>query len=273
MFQPTSKKKGALSSFLRHFVPLQVEYLAEGQQRFAVFSAFVLEVEDVWFLVTAGHVLIELEELRASKGVSNLRGWLLDANHSEAPHVERLPYAIADEAGWKLDENGLDFGVLPLSELIVTQLKKNGVRSLGEDAWSGQPPSDASYWLVGSPMEHHKFPGTETKHIEILNCLQSVKPLNVFPSDLEREPGHSFVAEIGGADVIKSVVGMSGGPIFAGRNNADEKSFTYWLVAIQSSWIPQRRIILGCSAWALADGLRKTMLAIRDENARDGNGS
>ena len=41
---------------------------------------------------------------------------------------------------------------------------------------------------------------------------------------------------------------MSGGPIFGFRL----KPFAYWIVAIQSAWLPESRVVFGCPVPALA---------------------
>ena len=43
---------------------------------------------------------------------------------------------------------------------------------------------------------------------------------------------------------LDDIAGMSGGPIFAVRN-PDSNAAEYWLIAVQSSWLPGRRVLAG----------------------------
>jgi len=45
-------------------------------------------------------------------------------------------------------------------------------------------------------------------------------------------------------------VGMSGGPIFGFRHGPP---MTYWVVAIQSSWLPSEGIVFGCPLPIMAE--------------------
>jgi hypothetical protein len=58
-------------------------------------------------------------------------------------------------------------------------------------------------------------------------------------------PYPRFCAKIFDNVTIKSIVGMSGGPIFGIGITSDGKK-RYWTVAIQSAWLPSERIIFGC---------------------------
>ena len=59
-----------------------------------------------------------------------------------------------------------------------------------------------------------------------------------------------FVATLPDGLPLKSVSGMSGGPISGFRR---EPQFARtWIVALQSSWVPERRIVYACPLPLLA---------------------
>jgi hypothetical protein len=48
---------------------------------------------------------------------------------------------------------------------------------------------------------------------------------------------------------LKSIAGMSGGPIFGFNFDPPTK---YWVVALQSSWLPDEGVVYGCPLPTLA---------------------
>jgi hypothetical protein len=71
----------------------------------------------------------------------------------------------------------------------------------------------------------------------------SVQRLEVVPAGHEKQYPR-LTAVIRDPIPLKSIVGMSGGPIigFAG----DERELRYWIVALQSAWLPSSRTIFAC---------------------------
>ena len=57
---------------------------------------------------------------------------------------------------------------------------------------------------------------------------------------------------------VTSIKGMSGGPVFALQHVANGK-LRYWLVGVQSSWLPDKRIVAVCPAPLLGHTLLLTM--------------
>jgi hypothetical protein len=67
-----------------------------------------------------------------------------------------------------------------------------------------------------------------------------------------------FTAKIHPECEIQSIEGMSGGPIFGFRKNA-QGQFLFHVVALQSRWDENQRIIFGCSLPYFAEWLHQEM--------------
>jgi len=70
-----------------------------------------------------------------------------------------------------------------------------------------------------------------------------VKRLDAFPEGATSTRYPRFIGQLDQALDISSISGMSGGPIFGFMVGAQTR---YWIVALQSSWLPKRRIVFGC---------------------------
>ena len=57
---------------------------------------------------------------------------------------------------------------------------------------------------------------------------------------------------------IEDIDGMSGGPVFAVQFT-DAETLRYWVVAIQSKWLPDSRIIAACPIQPLADAISESI--------------
>ena len=90
-----------------------------------------------------------------------------------------------------------------------------------------------------------------------LQTLGAVSPTLIFfqkpsvePENIKKTKYPRFVGQLKKDISINSIVGMSGGPIFGFNLNPPIR---YWVVAIQSSWLKDRRITFGCPLPVLAN--------------------
>jgi hypothetical protein len=78
------------------------------------------------------------------------------------------------------------------------------------------------------------------------NVLLVLVPVE--PCEVPRMDGQLNVPKFAGKvldnENLKSVAGLSGGPIVGVRHKPDSER-TYTCIAVQSSWLPDRRIVLG----------------------------
>src|SRR5262249_54517786 len=76
--------------------------------------------------------------------------------------------------------------------------------------------------------------------------MMTVRRLDSLPADVQPTTIPWFVGQLPRQLDIPDIRGMSGGPILGFRRNKDNQ-WEYWVVALQSWWFPDRRIIFGCS--------------------------
>jgi len=99
-------------------------------------SCFVVQMHDVWFLVTAGHVIQEIRD-GAAKGYEYHQFYLADGNGGAKLPFNSFPIA-AEIDSWLVlfdDEKGMDYAVRSLAEFDVRNLRAGGIKAIGSDTW------------------------------------------------------------------------------------------------------------------------------------------
>lgn len=240
----------------RHLVALAGTYQPidsagqpNGASGFVCYSGFILPINGNWCFVTAGHILEELDR-HLDGGNVLFRFRLVDYLRSDADHTEPIPfdYENADRL-WR-HADGLDFGFVALDDLTKRQLEANGVRPLYQEYLE---PNDGctlhGHIMLGLPEEFFDDPQfSDTLVIGgVSPTLVPVEHLESAPEGAAITTYERFVGRLPDEAEIQSIVGMSGGPIFAFGDDA-EGHLCYWLVAIQSAWhqLPAGRITFGC---------------------------
>lgn len=235
----------------RHFVCLS--YWArhsgtaphEAKKYFA--SCFVVEIEQHWLLVTAGHVISGIQEAIASGAVFsdfNLHDKLAG---NTFPFSVPIPFDVKDWVVLDGDPQGADYAAAPLSNLIVQNLHAGGVRPIGESVFGIAPFDQYPHWLLaGTRNESFEVVGgRDTLKLTLIPLAPSTAPEGVVDSG----EGHRVFAKMLSrpdldAVQVTDVRGMSGGPIFGLRECGGE--VRYWLMGLQSSWYPDSRIVCFC---------------------------
>lgn len=212
---------------------------------------------DKWFLVTAGHTLKEgIDDKIATGRVRSLGTSIQDDFGPDAK--SHLPTIFDYESApkWYIDDRelGLDVGLVHLREFYRSGLEVNGIVPISEANWINQPCDMSNdYLLFGVPEEltgpTRSEPGP-TGEMLIVNV--NAMSLHVTRTDTPHRdfapPRHPwFIGTVNASPFgLKSIVGMSGGPIFGVRRfpNGDCR---YWVVALQSWLDPETRTVYGCS--------------------------
>jgi hypothetical protein len=122
---------------LRHYVPFSYyarspEIMAArgGVAEVCVCSAFVMKVGEMWCLVTAGHVLDEIDaERRNGLDLASFRLW--DGWAAGAQHRGFIPFDYDTPPKIRLNRDGLDYGLIPLGPLCAANLAANRVEPIG----------------------------------------------------------------------------------------------------------------------------------------------
>jgi hypothetical protein len=246
---PTRK---GLQFLCQHLVGLCVTYRhttpeeADLPPRFVTCSGTLLFVEGALYFLTAGHVLKALRELRDNENVAIENASLADVFGHKRVSDTPIPFDLRSAHLSFIDdeEMGLDFGVIPIGPHHARLLQKNGMVALTEENWIRQGDAEIEgYTMLGFPAElvSERVSESSTVHIEVAMFgvqrveLDRDEPKTVYPR---------FVGQLGQNLPFKSIEGMSGGVIFGFQS---EPQLRYWVVAIQSSWERQTRIVYGCS--------------------------
>ena len=94
------------------------------------------------------------------------------------------------------------------------------------------------------------FPQEFVDQGEVSPTMVSVTQLEELPDDIEPTSWSRFVGRLGDRFPLRSLVGMSGGPIYG--FNRGQHPDKYWITAIQSGWRRDRKITFGCPVPLLA---------------------
>lgn len=117
--------------------------------------------------------------------------------------------------------------------------------------WRKQPNKPEVFALIGVPDEFIKRDKDTIGIITVLNWIDECEKPDHFPNtELPL-----FYGKVKLHSIQKSVVGMSGGPIFAFE--LINGQYRYWLKALQSRWRDQSEIVIGCPTTFLGNVIDK----------------
>lgn len=241
-----------LKIFARHLVvcscPHRLKTGSDGKEhpwKLAVFSGIVMTFGDEWYCATAGHCLNDFRALYDRDDIEMDTMTLADhfsQDTDEPAHIfnltERQAVLMDDES------EGLDFGFVRLTDFEVKGMIKSGIIPLTEDKWMPQDKVVFDrYFLLGSPAELCDVIDERcSRTLAIAPTLLGVTLLNEQPQVHSNVPWLSF--QISDKIPIKSIKGMSGGPVFGIRYEGT--GWRYWIAALQIFWNEDRRIAYAC---------------------------
>lgn len=254
----------------KHFVCLSYratfpEVGPEVQQCFA--SCFVAEISDLWWLITAGHVITGIKQAMAQGGrVSEF------SLHDKLAGNDffAVPYSFNADEWVVLDskEDGTDFAAAPLHVLEAMNLQAGGIKPIDAALWGSEPLDQYSHWLLaGIPDESH----TVERGRRVLKLtLFPVAPTSA-PASVVTKPGEHLafakllrLPSVDGV-VVNDLAGMSGGPIFGLKEG--EAFFRYWLIGVQSGWYSASRIISFCPVRQYFEAVNEAMRVVTERVA------
>lgn len=235
------------------------------------FSGTLMLFENAVSLLTAGHVISDINAIYDNPELEVETCLLIDNLGIEAKHDHPIPFDWKSAAKAFIDEDGLDFGVVSIRWWYMKQLLANGVKVVEEENWVKQhalPKLDA-YFMLGFP-EELNLPQRYDPYAGVMltPVMARLDPIDAIPEGSEMKvPKHPlFVANLRENLPIKSVKGMSGGPIIGMRQ--DEKgNLIYWIVALVRSCVMSERLVSGCPLPVLGKFLRDEVDNIGAEDA------
>ncbi len=254
--------KDVLESLCRHLIGLgwyEGQVKDDGQfsaePMFCGASGFVLQLHDdlpaSCALITAGHVFADSEQRLSDPKMAARNHSLFDVWGPHARCDHRIPFDFFDTPAFvSFDKKvGVDFAVVPLPELIRRLIAQTTV-PFTKNNWIHQSEVSSFdfFVMLGLPNEDMQQVTNKKEGIASITTFQNpallfLEPCEL-PSGITPASNPQFVARIDPRADLGNIVGMSGGPIFGFRKSADGQ-LAYWPVAIQSRWLPKRRIVIG----------------------------
>lgn len=250
-------------SICRHLVCLGVRTTfvdeqgdSNGLEYLSHYTFFVASVGDRWYLVTAGHVLESLDIVFGDRTQRVLSSFLADyfgpraATHT----LLRFPYELGMGTRIYDKKHGVDFGCIPISEQLKSDLKVNRRKPLSEAHWRREvEPEILMHWVLGFPADINQQYNEPIRAGEERRGIAATVMLSADRIDESQVTEHPsgwqttiprFIGRIN-VDIPFGIEGMSGGPIFGACRHPSGLT-GYTLVALQSEWYPDSKTIFGC---------------------------
>ncbi len=144
------------------------------------------------------------------------------------------------------------------------ELNRNllNITALNEDVWEKQPKDPDVYFLLGIP---DQLTEVAEDNIKIFSKFYKVTKCDSVPDEFKKTDAPTFYGKVHLDGGLTSIAGMSGGPIlsFKRTKSGDLK---YWLCAVQSRWIPSKKLIAACLIKPFASIVRESMRKVWGEN-------
>ena len=250
---------GLSHEFSRHVVILLLNLKVNGKPVESPYTGILLEYRGLTFWITAGHCAKEIDDIQNARldGVELVAAKLLDTQKDRFA-VQHIPIDLHRFKFIALDRDGVDLGFTCLPELELRLLKANvDNRVISTLAWKLEDARPEAYCLVGTPAEglqirnERRTATTITRDVSApLFCL----PLKKIRRRPREQPPEFWASRwapscfygkllpfIGSDQGSIDIRGVSGGPVLSLQH--DQGRTRYFLFAIQSKWLPDRRII------------------------------
>jgi hypothetical protein len=228
----------------------------DGAAHFFSISGFVASLYDRWFLITAGHVLNEMDNDLRSGRVRIANCHLADHFGDKVACDAPIPFDYIGSKRKAIErfDMGLDIGFVSISDHDRRLLQANGIIALPQDGWAhGEDIDFDNFGVLGLPNE--LFSREQRIDVTGARVIGGVRVSLMMGDECDEEhprfpdPAVPWLAlAMRGKTEIKSMVGMSGGPVF-GFKNRDGKPPLYAVVAVQSWWDPKKRVAFSTLLW------------------------
>jgi hypothetical protein len=199
----------------------------------------------------------------------------MDGFASDKPQ-DPIPFPLSETPCWTVYERGFDYALFPLRPGYASPLLAGGVLALDERTWKDPPRTAHAHFLLGFPAEVSRKSVVEdsTKgavSLRVGTPLLPVHPVKEPPEPFQYQPNRFFARvpvftqDDEDETEVEDIKGMSGGPIFAVRFSKKKRTLSYWVVAVQSSWLKESRLIAACPIKPVADAIAASMCEHRAE--------
>jgi hypothetical protein len=220
-------------------------------------SGFLLKLYDEICLVTAGHVLKDIEpRLQKNRHSAKFFG-LFDVWGPKSVVERRIPFDFSDADTFVCEfepDLGIDVAVVLLPTIYQEMLLQT-ITPFGDEQWNKQEGLEFDFYaILGIPsalaeqeISRNSVTTFASPRVIFLmkDEVEANKPATALPQ---------FHGKILPGDPIDDIAGVSGGPILGFRKCSDGK-LRYWPIAIQSRWKPKSRTVTGTSLRHFASSL------------------
>lgn len=145
---------------LCHVVTIYYDFHLQGKRHQFVHTAFLFSVKSRWLMVTAGHCVTEIEQIRGLGG--ELKECLLFDSMGEGATFHEPPLPLPYDAALPMHigaRDEFDYGVIFPSGNTCRLLAANRIRPFDEEAWDAELGEVEDYFIVGFPAELNQLQG------------------------------------------------------------------------------------------------------------------
>ena len=217
---------------MRHVVPIYFDFRKDGLSAQFVQTSFAFSVYGRWLLMTAGHCITRIQEIRAN-GYRLEKCRLLDCLGLKAKYNEPVPFDYDDATPEMLCKDPTwDYGIMFPAENTCRLLAANGIVPFDEKWWATEPESVDAYFLFGVPEESVT---ASPNHVSLGPVMARLEKLDEPPEGFCQTDAPMFYGALVESP-LASLKGFSGGPILSFANvPGTQKQANYWLHAMQVS--------------------------------------
>lgn len=254
--------------------------IARLDPQLRVASAFIVDIDGVWFIVTAGHV-IEDELLAAEvAGRKIVKYEIMDNLGRKSMDCSRQPFPFdKTKCMWIQRGSGFDVALHPIPALISDNLKRQGACAVRLGQIANKNDRFHGYIVMGLPRDEHCASTSDKGSQRSVSIRMGIVALGMhgvvhpgFKIDRSSRPFLGLPVSLNGQypdgtkSRLGSLKGMSGGPIWGIQIR--KKGFSLKLVGIQTSCFEPSMVVTGTKFRPIADALHATaMKARRDAKA------
>lgn len=230
--------------FYKHIIPIGFRCDKTGKPLHTfIVTSFVMSVAGKWFLITAGHCLRDIEANIIGDGYTISQCHLIDYIGLDATHKKPIPFDFLNARYEYCDVEGFDYGIIFITDYYKALLERNNIHPLNEEVWKKQRTKVDFYMLLGVPSELTKI--DNNMNVQFMPSMYSVEPIDERPEGFPETDAPVFYGKVIIEGGVSRIEGMSGGPIF-GFHEDEKGQLKYWLIALQSSWLPEAHFIKAC---------------------------
>jgi len=246
---PVNHPEILIDLFGRHLLSLVLRVTDKSAsspqaQRQILVPGVHLLAHDKNFFLTAGHILQQIDRALTRDLFSIDKAMIADVFSADRITNYPIPFEFSRQSCHYVvdDSRGLDIGLIELTDYYIRLMKANGILPITEVNWARQHTISFEYYFVlGFPTQFNPGDQVPPGQASLSPVLVPAYPLDAAQDDDQCTDEATFCAQLPN-DCTVDFDGMSGGPIFGIRT---KPKVEYWIVAIQRSWLPIRKVIIG----------------------------